>query len=112
MKLQKDKDFKGKAQKQVQFSPGQTTATWKVRILSDYEYEASETFQIILTNPVGAVLEFPEVATVEIVDPEDGACFLLVQSIHGFLGSFQVFIPPLPSSIRHWSIHSTLVSNC
>lgn len=87
-----DKDFRGKAQKQVQFNPGQTTATWKVKIFTDQEFETSETFQIQLSDPVMAVLEFPDTTTVEIVDPGDGKNLVVVYHIHIFFTSFSNFL--------------------
>lgn len=43
-----------------------------MRVFVDNEYEASETFQIVLSDPVMAPFEIPALIIVEIVDPGDG----------------------------------------
>lgn len=66
----KDKDFKGKAQKQ--FNPGQTRATWRVRIL---ERRGTRAVRDLPGGSLRARAGCPgvlAVTTVEIVDPGDG----------------------------------------
>ncbi|RVE63941.1 hypothetical protein OJAV_G00141250 [Oryzias javanicus] len=90
----KNEDFKGKLQKQVQFNPGQTRATWRLRILADGKYEQAETFQILLSEPVMGVMEFPVVATVEILDPKDESSVFFPEQIHSVEEDVgELFIP-------------------
>lgn len=56
---------------QVQFNPGQTEKTWRIRLVDDDVYEEAEELRLKLSEPVMAVLEYPDEAKVIILDPED-----------------------------------------
>ncbi|KAK7882971.1 hypothetical protein WMY93_029145 [Mugilogobius chulae] len=90
----KDQDFRGKAQRQVQFNPGQSSAVWRVRILPDQDYEVSEDFHIVLSEAVMAVLEYPQEATVEILDPEDESTVFIPSAVYNIEEDIgELFIP-------------------
>ncbi|XP_071950665.1 extracellular matrix protein 3-like [Antedon mediterranea] len=67
----KGEDYHGKVGKQVQFNPGQTEGFMKIKIYDDNKYEETEVFSVRLHDPVMGALEFPEIALVNILDPED-----------------------------------------
>ncbi|XP_013782373.1 extracellular matrix protein 3-like, partial [Limulus polyphemus] len=64
-------DFAKHYAKQVQFSPGQTEAHWRLRIINDNLFESDEEFEIVLEEPVMAAIEYPDKAVIIIVDSED-----------------------------------------
>lgn len=51
---------------------GQTVKHWRLPLRDDATYEGEETLLLQMMDPVSAVLEFPEVAMVTIMDLEDG----------------------------------------
>ena len=52
----------------LQFAVGETTKTIRVSLINDVYIEGTETFSVGLSNPVGAPLGTPSVATVNILD--------------------------------------------
>ncbi|KAL4230244.1 extracellular matrix [Mactra antiquata] len=67
---------------QVQFNPGQTEKTWRLPLRDDDIYEVEETLVLQMTDPVSAVLEYPEVAMVTIVDPEDESVVFFPEKVY------------------------------
>ncbi|XP_060554877.1 FRAS1-related extracellular matrix protein 2-like isoform X2 [Ruditapes philippinarum] len=65
------KDVSRQYSEQVQFNPGETVKPWSLRLRNDDIYEREETLILQMTDPVSAVLEYPDVAMITIVDPED-----------------------------------------
>ena len=60
------------------FAPGETSKTFSVLIVDDSFIEASETLNVTLSNPAGAVLAAPSSATVTISDNDAAGAILPV----------------------------------
>ena len=57
---------------QVQFSPGQSSAQWRLSLRDDSQFEGTETLRLRLSQPVEALLGQLSEAQIEITDHEDG----------------------------------------
>ena len=55
------------------FAAGQTQKTFTVPIIDDAHVEGNETFQVVLSNAVGAIIDSPSTATVTITDNDTAA---------------------------------------
>jgi hypothetical protein len=90
----------------LRFAAGETSKTFAVLVNEDSYAEGNETFSVNLTNPSGATLGGPSIATVTIMDdasepatnviddPETYVC----QHYHDFLGR-----QPDPSGLQFWT---------
>ncbi|KAG1683090.1 FRAS1-related extracellular matrix protein 1 [Nymphon striatum] len=75
LSAKENEDFVPSRANQLQFSPGQTTALWKVKIIGDSSVESNiETLRVKLFNPVNAVLT--SVNTTATIHIHNGKCDL------------------------------------
>ncbi|KAH6937301.1 hypothetical protein HPB50_026496 [Hyalomma asiaticum] len=64
-------DYSASYARQVQFSPGQAEAEWRLRLLDDASFERHEEFLVVLGQALMAATESPEKALVSLHDAED-----------------------------------------
>ena len=96
----------------VKFAPGETAKTISVLIIDDSYLEGPETFSVNLSNPVGASLGSPPMATVTIIDndladgpnPIDATRFFVKQQYLDFLNRE----PDQPG----WDFWTNQINNC
>ncbi|KAJ8382093.1 hypothetical protein SKAU_G00028710 [Synaphobranchus kaupii] len=69
-----EKDFTLSPSTLIQFDPGVSSRSWKIRITKDQLEEAEETFEVTLTSPVSTVLGSVTKALVKIIDARKGHC--------------------------------------
>nr|XP_057934070.1 FRAS1-related extracellular matrix protein 1a isoform X2 [Doryrhamphus excisus] len=68
------KDFLLSASSLVQFDPGVSTKTWKIKLLQDQLEETDEIFEVLLVHPEGTVIGTIQKAQVTINDSGRGRC--------------------------------------
>ncbi|KAJ8268927.1 hypothetical protein COCON_G00115340 [Conger conger] len=68
------KDFTLSPSTLIQFDPGVTSRSWRIRVTQDQLEEAEEMFEVALTSPVSTVLGSVTKARVKIVDAKKGHC--------------------------------------
>ncbi|XP_064877235.1 FRAS1-related extracellular matrix protein 2-like [Oncorhynchus nerka] len=76
---ERGQDYQASPPRQVQFNPGQTQAVWRLRIHDDQVYEGTESFRLVLSEPVMALIGQSNSVTVEILDPEDESVVFIPQ---------------------------------